>query len=140
MDFIKEKINECLDYEEARDLLLTDPDFMPELSHMERYELACECQIAYQNSLNEIDEILFESDNTEAYEMLQEVNIRRLDKKTQRQIRKIFVAIQLAKENNDPLYTRYKKGVDLRKKSKTAILNKYGNKAMQLVMQEKDGF
>lgn len=88
---------------------------------------------------NKIDTVLFEGNSEEVYEKLTEINIRKLDMKTKRSLRKLIIAIQLAKKANDPLYTKYKKGVMIRKNSKRMILLKYGAKAYQIAMSEKNG-
>lgn len=72
----------------------------------------------------------------EKLDLLTEVNIRRLDRKTQIKLRTLLIAIQMAKQHNDPLYARYAKGVMLRKTMKAMILNKYGGRAYQQALSE----
>lgn len=117
------------------DLIMESNDYM---SPAEVLTLLKEVRENIESLENNISEAIDMDLTTEGVEFLQEVNIRRLDPKTQRHIRKIFISIQLAKQAKDPLYDKYKRGVDLRKRFKAAILNKYGNKALQIAMQEQN--
>ena len=132
-------LNELVDKQQAlkakiADLLLFKDEYT-NLSDADKFELCSELYQELEIVNNKITEAVIESND---FEELQEVNIRRIDKSTQRELRKIFIAISLAKKANDPLYVKYKRGVELRKANKAAILQKYGTKALQIAMQEQN--
>lgn len=139
MHLIEERENLKHDLIEIRKNLLTDPSFMEESSKEEKFDILCQIEESINDLEQSVADILVESNNMSHFELLQEINIRRIDKLTQRKLRKIVIAIQLAKQANDPLYIKYAKGVMLRKKNKELILKKYGNKAYQMAMQEENG-
>lgn len=139
MHLIEERENLKHDLIEIRKNLLTNPNFMEESSKEEKFDMLCQIEESINDLEQSVADILVESNNMSHFELLQEINIRRIDKLTQRKLRKIVIAIQLAKQANDPLYTKYAKGVMLRKKNKELILKKYGNKAYQMAMQEESG-
>lgn len=133
---IEERLNLQSELLEAKEQLLTDPSYMSELSKSEKFDLVCNIQESIKNLEENVSDMLLESNDMSNIEFLQEVNIRRLDKITKRNLRKLIIAIKLAKQANDPIYTKYARGVMLRKQYKALILKKYGNKAYQLAMQE----
>lgn len=129
-------LSEIEKYKNIKEELIENENFMPELSSKERLLTLKGLNEKISQLEENTETMIMESSSLEGYEMLQEVNIRRLDKITQRKLRTIFIAIQLAKKDNDPLYTKYARGVMLRKTSKELIMRKYGNKAYQLAIQE----
>lgn len=133
LEFILSEIEK---YKNIKEELIENENFMPELSSKEKLLTLKGLNEKISQLEENTETIIMESSSLEGYEMLQEVNIRRLDKITQRKLRTIFIAIQLAKKDNDPLYTKYARGVMLRKTSKELIMRKYGNKAYQLAIQE----
>lgn len=139
MHYLEEQFSTKDELENIKNSLLTDRSFMPDLSNSDKFNLLVQIEETLQEVNNNISDFMFESSNIFEYQLLQEVNIRRLDKKTQRNLRKIFIAIQLAKQANDPLYLRYAKGVMLRKTNKELILKKYGNKAYQMALAQEHG-
>lgn len=139
MHYLQECYSSKEELENIKNKLLTDRSFMPDLSNSEKFNLLTQIEESLSNINDNISDFLFETSDIEHYQFLQEVNIRRLDQKTQRNLKKIFIAIQLAKQANDPLYTKYAKGVMLRKTNKELILKKYGNKAYQMALAQEHG-
>lgn len=115
---------------------LNNDNYLENYTSEEKLNFLSEC---YKTKLlleEKIENTFSSLTEEQSLEMLQEINIRRLDKKTQVQLRKIMIAISMAKAANDPLYFRYKKGVMLRKAMKEMILRKYGPKAYQQALSE----
>lgn len=110
MHLIEERENLKHDLIEVRKNLLTNPNFMEESSKEEKFDMLCQIEESINDLEQSVADILVESNNMSHFELLQEINIRRIDKLTQRKLRKIVIAIQLAKQANDPLYTKYAKG------------------------------
>lgn len=136
MKHLENVLSEIEKLKDIKEELIENENFMPELSNKERLMTLKGINQKIAELEENTETMVLESSSLEGFEMLQEVNIRRLDKITQRKLRMIFIAIQLAKKENDPLYTKYARGVMLRKTSKELILRKYGNKAYQMAMQE----
>lgn len=136
MKQLKNTLSEIEELKNTKEELIENEQFMPELSNKERLLTLKGINQKIAKLEENAETMILESSSLEGFEMLQEVNIRRLDKITQRKLRTIFIAIQLAKKENDPLYIKYARGVMLRKTNKELILRKYGNKAYQMAMQE----
>lgn len=110
MNLIEERENLKYDLIEMRKNILTNPSFMEDSSKEEKFDILCQIEESINDLEQSVSDILMESNNLSHFELLQEINIRRIDKLTQRKLRKIVIAIQLAKQANDPLYTKYAKG------------------------------
>lgn len=115
----------------------------PELSLSERLELI-QAALSAKAILSEETEYSFgqllseeTSPKSSEQSMLMEMNIRRLDPKTQVRLRTLMIAISMAKQNKDPYYDKYKRGVNLRKHYKELILRKYGPKAYNIALAER---
>lgn len=133
---VKNILNEIESLEEMVSKSVLDENYLSNYDPYKKLDFISECyktKMALENKLEESYSNLTEE---QSLEMLQEINIRRLDKKTQVQLRKIMIAISMAKAANDPLYIKYKKGVMLRKTMKEMILRKYGPRAYQQALSE----
>ena len=108
MKALQEKIQELDELKEMKEALLFDD--IQGMTAEEKFETLRSIEERFNFLCNECAEIVSESANPEANTYLTEVNIRRIDPHTQLHLRKIFIAISLAKKANDPLYLRYRKG------------------------------
>jgi len=66
---------------------------------------------------------------------MKSTSVVRMDKQRKIKMAVARVAVQLAKEKNDPLYDKYQKYRQLYLETKAKIVEKYGPKATQVVRQ-----
>lgn len=134
MSYLEENLKQQLEMHLLKEDILKNKDAYSYLSAEKQLDLLREIDETIEKLDESACNFLTESTTIGNFQLLQEINIRRLDKVTQRRLAAIRIAIGLAKAANDPLYAKYAKGVMLRKTYKEYILHKYGNKAYQMAL------